>query len=295
MKIVWNLALLGALFLWPTGLVAEGVSDDLRIESIQGDIDRLMAKRSQLAGEIAAIDEELERLRKTANRLRVQRLEDHGMVVTIARSPAEMRRSKNRKSKVRRVIPQGTTVKVIDFKSSYWKVEFRGASGYISDYRVVQTKAIADYKRFKGQRLEDRGMVVTIVRSGTEAEMRRSKNHKSRVQRVIPQGTTVKVIDFEPSSHWKVEFRGASGYISDYWVVQTEAVAEYKRLKGGSDATESASAPVRPRRSSGGSAVKRPPLRSSCCRICRKGKACGDSCISITKTCRKPLGCACNG
>jgi len=32
-----------------------------------------------------------------------------------------------------------------------------------------------------------------------------------------------------------------------------------------------------------------------CCKICRKGKACGDSCISRSKTCRAGPGCACNG
>jgi hypothetical protein len=35
--------------------------------------------------------------------------------------------------------------------------------------------------------------------------------------------------------------------------------------------------------------------RRSCCRICRTGKACGNSCITRNKTCRKPPGCACNG
>jgi len=32
-----------------------------------------------------------------------------------------------------------------------------------------------------------------------------------------------------------------------------------------------------------------------CCKICKKGKACGDSCINKNLTCRKPTGCACNG
>jgi hypothetical protein len=33
-----------------------------------------------------------------------------------------------------------------------------------------------------------------------------------------------------------------------------------------------------------------------CCRVCIKGKACGNSCISSKSyTCRKPPGCACNG
>lgn len=37
------------------------------------------------------------------------------------------------------------------------------------------------------------------------------------------------------------------------------------------------------------------PLPAACCKICRKGKACGDSCISRDKTCRRGVGCACDG
>ncbi len=32
-----------------------------------------------------------------------------------------------------------------------------------------------------------------------------------------------------------------------------------------------------------------------CCKVCRKGKACGDSCISRRYTCHSPPGCACDG
>jgi endonuclease YncB( thermonuclease family) len=32
-----------------------------------------------------------------------------------------------------------------------------------------------------------------------------------------------------------------------------------------------------------------------CCKVCRKGQACGNSCISRRYTCRKPVGCACDG
>ena len=31
-----------------------------------------------------------------------------------------------------------------------------------------------------------------------------------------------------------------------------------------------------------------------CCKICRKGKACGDTCISRDRDCHEPPGCACN-
>ena len=36
------------------------------------------------------------------------------------------------------------------------------------------------------------------------------------------------------------------------------------------------------------------PPSQACCKICRKGKACGNSCISRSYTCHKGPGCACN-
>ena len=33
----------------------------------------------------------------------------------------------------------------------------------------------------------------------------------------------------------------------------------------------------------------------SCCKICKKGKACGNSCINKAYSCSKPPGCACDG
>lgn len=34
---------------------------------------------------------------------------------------------------------------------------------------------------------------------------------------------------------------------------------------------------------------------TSCCKICKKGKACGNSCISRSYNCTKSKGCACDG
>ena len=36
------------------------------------------------------------------------------------------------------------------------------------------------------------------------------------------------------------------------------------------------------------------PAARTCCKVCSKGKACGDSCISKSYTCHKPPGCACD-
>lgn len=34
--------------------------------------------------------------------------------------------------------------------------------------------------------------------------------------------------------------------------------------------------------------------RDECCRVCKKGKACGDSCIQKALTCHQEDGCACD-
>lgn len=36
-------------------------------------------------------------------------------------------------------------------------------------------------------------------------------------------------------------------------------------------------------------------IDAACCKMCRKGKACGDSCISRSYQCHKGPGCACDG
>lgn len=35
--------------------------------------------------------------------------------------------------------------------------------------------------------------------------------------------------------------------------------------------------------------------QGGCCRVCSKGKACGNSCINRSRTCHQPRGCACDG
>lgn len=36
------------------------------------------------------------------------------------------------------------------------------------------------------------------------------------------------------------------------------------------------------------------PFQTRCCKICREGYACGDTCISREKVCRVGAGCACD-
>lgn len=56
-----------------------------------------------------------------------------------------------------------------------------------------------------------------------------------------------------------------------------------------------ASPAARPRPAGAPKSVPPSTRARTCCRVCGKGKACGDGCISARYTCRKPSGCACNG
>lgn len=38
-----------------------------------------------------------------------------------------------------------------------------------------------------------------------------------------------------------------------------------------------------------------PTSSGKCCKVCKQGKACGDTCIDVNATCNTPGGCACNG
>lgn len=48
-----------------------------------------------------------------------------------------------------------------------------------------------------------------------------------------------------------------------------------------------------PRRGAAGVPAQLTPSSRSCCKVCRRGCPCGNSCISCSKTCHKGAGCAC--
>src|SRR5690606_6037638 len=71
--------------------------------------------------------------------------------------------------------------------------------------------------------------------------------------------------------------------------------------QGGGDGSEQIAQTVIPKTETKASPSKAPTKKSekpqgkSCCKVCKTSKPCGDSCISKSKSCSKPSGCACSG
>ena len=73
--------------------------------------------------------------------------------------------------------------------------------------------------------------------------------------------------------------------MEDFWAAEEEAREKGRGLWAEAEPT--------PRLPAAGTDSCVPRIR--CCRVCQKGQACGDACISSSRTCRKGDGCACNG
>ena len=72
-------------------------------------------------------------------------------------------------------------------------------------------------------------------------------------------------------------------YVNDQEIINAQVKA-----KKGSQGLWSLNNPIEPWK------WRNDPVVKNCCRICVKGKACGDSCINSSYSCKKPVGCACN-
>jgi micrococcal nuclease len=71
---------------------------------------------------------------------------------------------------------------------------------------------------------------------------------------------------------------------------RADAVPPWEFRHGGRGASSSAPSAGREARAAPGACIP----ADQCCKVCRKGQVCGDSCISATATCRQGRGCACD-
>ena len=110
-----------------------------------------------------------------------------------------------------------------------------------------------------------------------EAFVTEEKGILSRRLATVHKGDTLLALVYD-FPVWQVSVADITGWINEKFVEPNE---EAQSLGG------TAAPALRARAAR--------PAQRNCCRTCRKGKACGDSCIARNKTCSKGPGCACNG
>ena len=101
----------------------------------------------------------------------------------------------------------------------------------------------------------------------------------------IPEGGNFLVYD-STGIYYKIKYKDLTGWASMRWTGEGWPNSTNSNSALGQSNSSSSSKPI--------PLIKQKTSRS-CCKICRKGKACGNSCIARNKTCHKSGGCACNG
>jgi hypothetical protein len=94
-------------------------------------------------------------------------------------------------------------------------------------------------------------------------------------------GTLISAGPFPPNTTW-FTWKGLRAGTTHYWRVNTLTPAGWHSSTTGTFTT-------------GCAPVQYAPPGGYCCKICTKGKACGNTCISRSYTCHVGPGCACNG
>lgn len=166
--------------------------------------------------------------------------------------------------------------------SMYVPFEFLGPRGRVVAREVMGVGLPAD-----GQRTQVRLQVLSATPIATfryqEARRRLPQQAGGQTERppedlpYDPDGPDRDCSDFSSHAEAQRFFEAAGGPKRDP-----------HRLDGDNDGVACETLQSKPE-------VSPTPRRRACCKICRKGKACGDTCISRNKTCHVGPGCACNG
>ncbi len=98
----------------------------------------------------------------------------------------------------------------------------------------------------------------------------------------VKKGARVKVYDTR-GTYSKIQSGTVMGWVSGSWLSQEPPGSSERNALYNAPAASGGSTPVAGRASKS----------RSCCKVCRKGKPCGNTCIARNKTCRVGPGCAC--
>ncbi len=123
-----------------------------------------------------------------------------------------LRKSASTSSSILATIPKNTTIQVISKSTSGWyKVEYKGATGYVSSKYVNLNDNNSDENtNDKPSTSTEKGITTANL------NLRKSASTSSSILATIPKNTTIQVISKSTSGWYKVEYKGATGYVSGY-------------------------------------------------------------------------------
>ncbi len=121
------------------------------------------------------------------------------------------RNSASTSSSIITTIPKNTTIQVIDKSTSGWyKVEYRGNIGYVSNkYVTLNTNGSTTDKP---STYTEKGVTTDNL------NFRKSASSSSSILATIPRNTTIEIIDKSSSGWYKVKYKGNTGYVSSKYV-----------------------------------------------------------------------------
>jgi len=132
----------------------------------------------------------------------------------------------------------------------------------------------------------------TLFVAADRLNLRSGPGPGNTVVATLPRGTRVDA--FETQGSWRrVTVPGASGWVAARYLVETPPRTGNARSRPAATAAPKAPSPTLARPAPVRRAIETAP--SACCKVCRKGKPCGNSCIARDRRCRKGPGCACAG
>lgn len=151
-------------------LSASALESGETVEGIDSRIYLLNTERQELLRRLAELDRELAELASRREKAAFAEEAKGGVFVQTA-SKAIMRSAPSPTAEAIMEIPGKVRLRALDFVSAFWKVEYAGLLGYISDaYMVLDRQAQAHFAELKTQARGAESMIPAPVISPTDEE-----------------------------------------------------------------------------------------------------------------------------
>ena len=131
----------------------------------------------------------------------------------VTTSNVNFRKGASTSSSILATIPKNTTIEIVDKSTSGWyKVEYKGNTGYVSNKYVTIGSNNTNSNTTNKPSSTQNGVTTDNV------NFRKSASTSSSILATIPKNTTIEIIDKSTSGWYKVKYKGNTGYVSSQYV-----------------------------------------------------------------------------